>query len=688
MELKRIKLENIRSYLEEEVEFPEGSILLSGDIGSGKTSVLLGIEFALFGLQPGQRGNSILRNGKDKGGVVLEFKVDDKKVVVERTLKRTKRSVTQDYCAITVDNSKDEISVTELKDRVLQLLNYPKEFSRKQNILYRFTVYTPQEEMKQIITQDPDSRVNTLRHVFGIDKYKKILENSSVLASKIREEKRLNEGLIESFEEDREILASKEDELEAKHHNLVSIEKELFLKTEERKKAEEEKEEISGKIEEKNKFKQEIEKTEIVVSGKKENFKENEKFIEKLKEQISELEAEGFDESEILKIEEEIKNLKSQEKDLEEEKVSVSGKISSLNLRNQENQDLKEKISKIDLCPTCLQDVNEVHKSNVSNKLEKEISDNVNKIKELALEMEDIRKRHNKIESEIADKQKRLQELNILKIRLKDLEEKRNRMNELKKTNENIEKDINLLESQIASLQDSVSQLKKFESAFESKEEKLEQTRKEEKMAEIKVVELKKEIEVFERQVKELKERLKKGKKIKEKLDYLVKLETWISKTFTPLVSTIEKNVMIKLKSEFSELFSRWFSMLVSDTFEVRLDDNFTPIIEHQDYELDYEYLSGGERTAVALAYRLALNQVVNSLLSKIKTRDLVILDEPTDGFSEQQLDKMRDVLRQLDVAQLIMVSHEQKIESFVENVIRFRKEHGVSKRVAESFIK
>ena len=121
--------------------------------------------------------------------------------------------------------------------------------------------------------------------------------------------------------------------------------------------------------------------------------------------------------------------------------------------------------------------------------------------------------------------------------------------------------------------------------------------------------------------------------------------------------------------------------MLVSEIFNAKIDDNFTPVIEQQDYEIDYNYLSGGERTAVALAYRLALNQVINSLLSKIKTKDIVVLDEPTDGFSSQQLDKMRDVLSQLNVKQLIIVSHEQKIESFVENVIRFRKVNGVSVR-------
>ena len=113
--------------------------------------------------------------------------------------------------------------------------------------------------------------------------------------------------------------------------------------------------------------------------------------------------------------------------------------------------------------------------------------------------------------------------------------------------------------------------------------------------------------------------------------------------------------------------------------FNVRLNDEFTPIVEQQDYEIDYSYLSGGERTAIALAYRLALNQMINSLLGKIKTRDIVILDEPTDGFSSQQLDKMRDVLQQLNVKQLIIVSHEPKIESFVENIIRFKKVNGVS---------
>jgi len=686
MILKKITLNNIRSYKNQEITFPEGSTLLSGDIGCGKTSVLLGIEFALFGLQPGQRGSSLLRNGEKQGGVILEFEVDEKKILIERTLKRGK-TISQDYCAINIDGEKREFSVTELKDRVLEILNYPKEFSKKQNILYKFTVYTPQEEMKQIILEDPDTRINTLRHVFGIDKYKKILENTATLSLKLREEKRIRESMIKDLEQDKANLASKEDELEAKHYNLSSVEKELFLKTEERKKIQEEKEEISQKIEERKKLQQEIEKTRIMISNKKENLAGNLKIIMQIEDQIKEPLEIRFDEGKFREIEQQIISIKKEKEELNEENLRITSQINSLDIKNQENELLKKKITQIEICPTCLQNVEPVYKSNIINKLESNTSENLKKIEEFTLEKKKILETLAKTEESVFLKEKQLQEQNILKVRLQNVEEKKKRLEEIKRSNESIQRDMEILNQHIGSLEKLVFELNKFENIFEKKQEELDEALKQERITEIKVAELKKEIEVFSRQIEEFKERIKKTEEIKEKLNYITKLEAWLSKNFSPLISFIEKNVMIKLKTEFSKLFARWFSMLVSDIFEVYLDDNFTPIIEYQDYEIDYSYLSGGERTAVALAYRLSLNQVVNSLLSKIKTHDIVILDEPTDGFSEQQLDKMRDVLRQLDIRQLIIVSHEQKIEGFMENVMRFRKEHGISRIISENFI-
>ena len=80
------------------------------------------MEFALFGLEPGQKATSLLANGKEEARVVLDFDLEEKEITIERTLTRGKKSITQEYCSITIDNEKFEGSVTEVKNKVLSLV--------------------------------------------------------------------------------------------------------------------------------------------------------------------------------------------------------------------------------------------------------------------------------------------------------------------------------------------------------------------------------------------------------------------------------------------------------------------------------------------------------------------------------------------------------------------------------------
>ena len=76
MKLNYIVLENIRSYVNEKIDFEDGSTLLAGDVGAGKSSVLLAAEFALFGIQRGQLdGGDLLRHGSNKGSVEVCFDI-------------------------------------------------------------------------------------------------------------------------------------------------------------------------------------------------------------------------------------------------------------------------------------------------------------------------------------------------------------------------------------------------------------------------------------------------------------------------------------------------------------------------------------------------------------------------------------------------------------------------------------
>ncbi len=79
MILEAIKIGNIRSIKTMNLTFPRTTMLFYGDIGSGKSSVLKAIEFALFGtLKSGDlSGDSILRRGENKAFVELTFLLDE-----------------------------------------------------------------------------------------------------------------------------------------------------------------------------------------------------------------------------------------------------------------------------------------------------------------------------------------------------------------------------------------------------------------------------------------------------------------------------------------------------------------------------------------------------------------------------------------------------------------------------------
>ncbi len=205
--------------MSEEIVFPEGKVLLWGNIGSGKSSVLHAIDFVLFGLQRTDlSGTSLLRNGAEEGSVELFFSLEEKDYVLKRALKRTKTGVVQDTGYIIRDGIKEDKTALELKQIVLELLHYPKDLITKNKILiYRYTVYTPQEEMKTILLGPQEERLDTLRKVFGVDKYKRVKENAKILISELKDRKKLYEVAIIDLPE----KIDEKNKLEQEIHNFT-----------------------------------------------------------------------------------------------------------------------------------------------------------------------------------------------------------------------------------------------------------------------------------------------------------------------------------------------------------------------------------------------------------------------------------------------------------------------------------
>ena len=373
MKIKKLKLKNIRSYEDQEIEFPDGSLLLSGDVGSGKTSILLAIEYALFSLQPGQKGSSLLRNGSDFGEVSLEFEVDGKEIIIERRLKRKEKTISNSYSAITIDGEKIISSVTEIKTKVLQLLGYPPEFIKRNNILYRYTVYTPQEQMKQIILEDSETRLNLLRHIFGIDKYKRVRENLTILSSYLKESSKSLQGEIRTLDKDKEFLSNYKNRLTTISQRINENQVLLISKIGQRKSIESESKELETKIKEKEKLESEVEKTGLLIITKKGNVSSLDKDAVELLQGISEVGV-GFQEEKLNFLIEQLILIEQKNEEFNSKYVEIIGKINFLEQAKNNSLKKRERIFQIDICPTCLQDVSETHKHNIMNEAESEIS--------------------------------------------------------------------------------------------------------------------------------------------------------------------------------------------------------------------------------------------------------------------------------------------------------------------------
>jgi exonuclease SbcC len=156
-------------------------------------------------------------------------------------------------------------------------------------------------------------------------------------------------------------------------------------------------------------------------------------------------------------------------------------------------------------------------------------------------------------------------------------------------------------------------------------------------------------------------------------------LHRWLTQCFRPSLEDIELRVLSMMQEEMDAAAKGWFERLVEDPdLEMEVDDEFVPTVTQQGFDVTVDALSGGERTAVAFAYRLALNDLVQRIATPGRS-NLLMLDEPTDGFSREQLIRMGGVLQEVGAHQVIIVSHDSELEAFADAVYVVRKAGGES---------
>lgn len=794
MLLQSLTLENIRSYRKETITFPAGSCLLSGDIGSGKSSILHAIEFALFGTsRPDLPAEALLRKGTIEGKVSLTFILEGEQITINRALKKEKLGIKQLPGTFIKNGIQKELMPSELRAEMISLLGYPEDLLNKgKNYLFRYTVYCPQEEMKLILMGPPEVRLDILRKAFGLDKYKDIQENTQIYLRQLRGKISLLQAELgplpacrQEQQEKKQFIAELQQKqipgkehlqhLQQKHQSLLLRlrekeqdyqqiqQQEQFLLRTQRQLAEQRQQLVQGELQKEELAKElaslplqesktitQVEMKFQALSEELSHFLEKKTLFQERRRSLGNIISEAKDkltllQPEIATKEEREKNIYALQQQLQkklqlEEKkglieanfLQATAILAKHQALVQQAEEMRQKIERLDLCPTCLQQVPPAHKESFGKQQQEHIAkvqeilpELHQKLTELQQQQESVRQQLTTLHSQehllaklelqqvhFVDKEQQaahlLQQQEIAEKELQELlklledyaEEKKIALQKQQQAIQQerylltriefLTRETVLLDKRCQELQGQMHQLQQEERHLREKiqtgpqmyqeiqQMRLteEQLRREEQAQAILLAEQETTITMVEQRKKELEQQLLVLEEKNVRWHASLQISNWLETYFAPLTSTIEKHLFVAIYQVFSEPFQEWFSVLIDDQqMTARLDDAFTPIIESNGYEITFDNLSGGERTSAALAYRLALNHVLNKIVPTIKTKEILILDEPTDGFSSEQLDKMREVLERLQLRQIIIVSHEAKIESFVDKIIRISKE-------------
>jgi len=670
MLVRRLTLKNIRSYNDGEettLDLPDGVVLFEGDIGSGKSTLLYAIEFALFGFSD-LKGSHLLSEGKQAGKVSITFESGGTEYTILRHLKARGIEVVQEDCFIYENGERTKLSPSDLKERVVSILGFNEPTHPKaESLVYRYAVFTPQEQMKEILVQNPEDRMHVIRRILGAQSYQVAAENSETVERAIRE---IAHGLNRESED----LEAKEDEMKDTAKEVTDLEVELpqlqgaeakasrLVKTTEAEWTQylAQKEALNRAEATVPRLRQEISDVADEISEHEQTLRDLEaRLAEEIVPVIKRFEAMSKQESQARQIQSRLDSERERLTQLTSAKSTMEGELART----------KDLVAK-GVCPLCGQKISgdisarSEHSERELARVETQLQAATVSVTSLTSELE----RAIDYESAESDYARALKDETRVDTEIKAIRRK-------------LQKATEKLARRKADLDEASSQIKKMSGIYDKLaelQEKLDDAREQDKQASLRLSRAQADLANGRKNLDRLNAEVARMRAARARSIHLGKYQSWLSLFFRPTVKQIESQTLIQAAARFNEHFQRFFASLVEDhDMVVRVKEDFTPVFERQGFEQAYEALSGGERTSMALAYRFALNSVVRE--SIMTQPELVILDEPTDGFSKEQVYKMRGLLEELNSRQVILVSHEKELESMADHIYRVEKRNGTS---------
>lgn len=684
-----IELGDFLAHAETKLEFEKGVTIFVGENGAGKSSIIDGITFSLFGQHTRKSNKGLIKRGSNQGYSKIEFSINGKQYETVRKID-SKGSLSATFYEITKEG-RVEIAAGERKQFGESMTEQVEKTIGMDFEKLKIASIVQQGELNSIINAKPKEFKELLNAIIGIDKLDVASESMKKVTKEFREKIKTDLGYddthIDILQRDFEKYQQDIKESEPEKKQLESEQQQI---QEELKKLQKELETETPKIDKINQL--ELRKEELskyakdTMKGIQQKISENERKIRDCEGCFDIIEQKIDFETKIQKVEEALEDSSNKIQEM-------LSQIASL----KEKQILASKLQlKDNKCPVCDSTVEKLNpffqvehikeetiklqeniklkekEREIYNQKKKEFLEKVQKTRdaEATLRAHSINTKEELIEIQ---KETQIQKEKLLLINNNDLKQ----ISEIDEHTKLIFENILKLELETKGF--SEKEFVNLKNTIEKKQTSLSQIHQQIGGILEKIDKAEKQIDLIQNSILEL-------KKVKKYISKLDKVQTNIFSRDGSVATSLRSWALNSISVKASE----YLSFLNTKIQRIALSEKARDVsiaCYSKTEVLELESLSGGEKVSVALALRLGMASLLGS-----SNLNLMILDEPTTHLDVERKKSLVRVLSQLSEIsnsqtpmQFLIITHDAEIfeDSNVEQIYKFESKEEGSKVIA-----